>query len=215
MTSPSNATGQPWLAWAKRLHAIAATGAFYSDARGDAYDRERYDEIASIARDMLADVTRLPPDTLRVALGDYAERYVTPQVDVRGAVLRDDRVLLVKEKSDGRWTLPGGFAEVGHSPAENVEKEILEEANLATRAQALIGVRHKARHEYDADVRDFYKLFFLCEAIDGFEVAPGTETLDVGFFALDALPPLSTDRVLEKDLRAAFDYAATPIVFFD
>ena len=164
---------------------------------------------------MLGALTDASPADIDNALGDFARRYVTPQIDVRGAVIEADRVLLVREKSDGGWTLPGGFAEVGFSPAENVEKEILEEAGITTRAHALIGVRHKARHEYDTDLRDFYKLFFLCETVDAFEIKPGIETTDVGFFGLDDLPPLSTDRILEKDLVAAFEYRLRPTVFFD
>lgn len=197
------------------MHAIASTGAFYSDARGDLYDRERYDEIASIAKAMLEAMTDATPVDIDIALGDFGARYVTPQIDVRGAVIEADKILLVREKSDGGWTLPGGFAEVGHSPAENVEKEIFEEAGIKTRARALIGLRHKARHAYDADLRDFYKLLFLCEAVDTLDIRPGLETTEVGFFPLDDLPPLSTDRILEKDLIAAFDYLSRRAVFFD
>ncbi len=164
---------------------------------------------------MLRTLTDAGPADIAIALGEFATRYVTPQIDVRGAVIEADRILLVREKSDGGWTLPGGFAEVGFSPAENVEKEIFEEAGINARAHALIGVRHKARHEYDADLRDFYKLFFLCETVDTFEIKPGIETTDVGFFALNDLPPLSTDRILQKDLIAAFEYLSRPTVFFD
>jgi len=135
---------------------------------------------------------------------------------VRGAVIRNDQILLVREATDRLWTLPGGFAEVGCSPAENVEKEIWEEASIRAKAQSVYSIKHKAKHDYDPDVRDFYKIFFICES-DEDNPKPGDETTDVGFFRLEALPSLSTDRVLESDLVAAFQYLkdARPVMAFD
>ena len=118
--------------------------------------------------------------------------------------LLNRQVLLVKETTDGLWTLPGGYADVGISPRENVVKEIWEEASIRVAAKSLYGLRHKAKHEYDPDVRDFYKLFFLCEPVGEVCPKPGIETSEVGFFKLDELPPLSTGRVLKEDIAAAF-----------
>lgn len=196
-----------WLTLARRLHAIASTGLHFG--AGD-YDRERYAEVATIATQMLADLGNLPPARIPGLFPDFGQRYATPQVDVRGAVVRDDRVLLVREKVDGLWTLPGGYADVGLSAGENVVKEVHEEAGLETRATALYAVRHKARHGYDPDFRDFYKLFFLCEPLDpAAEPQVGPETTAVGWFTLDALPPLSRGRVIEADLVAAVRAART------
>ena len=123
----------------------------------------------------------------------------------------------MREACDGLWTLPGGFADVGRTAAENVEKEILEEACIEVTAKAVYGIRHKARHEYDPDPRDFYKLFFLCEAAGDEEPAPGPEVTDVGYFDPAELPPLSTSRILVKDITAAFEFArdARGVVLFD
>jgi len=126
-------------------------------------------------------------------------------VDVRAAVFNGDQVLLVQEASDGLWTLPGGYADVGLSPAENVVKEVLEEASLLVEVRSLYSVRHKAKHHYEADARDFYKLFFICEPVGGPDVRPGSETRDVQFFALAELPSLSTGRVIREDIEMAFE----------
>jgi ADP-ribose pyrophosphatase YjhB (NUDIX family) len=203
-----------WLAWAKRLQALASTGAHFSS---DPYDLERYREIGRIANDMLADIATVPPSRIEGLVSDFATGYATPKVDVRGAVICDDKVLLVREASDRLWTLPGGYADVGISPAENVVKEIWEKASIQVTARSLYAIRHKARHGYDADVRDFYKLFFLCEPIGDMRIQPGPETIDVGFFAADALPPLSTGRVIARDITAAFEHraGASPAVAFD
>lgn len=191
-----------WLAWAKRLHAIASTGLHYG---ADEFDRERYREIAEIAEAMLASLGTVAIERVQNLVHESATGYTTPKVEVRGAVIDNDGILLVREKSDGLWTLPGGFADLGHSPAENVAKEIWEEAGIRVTVKCLYSLRHKARHDYDPDVRDFYKLFFLCEQIGDQAPAPGPEVHDARFFALDKLPPLSTSRVLERDLHAAFD----------
>jgi ADP-ribose pyrophosphatase YjhB (NUDIX family) len=203
-----------WLAWAKRLQALASTGSHFSR---DPYDLERYREIAAIANDMLASIGSVPLPRIESLVSDFAQGYATPKVDVRGAVICDDKILLVREASDRLWTLPGGYAEVGISPAENVVKEIWEEASIRVAAKSLYAIRHKARHAYDADVRDFYKLFFLCDPVDELRISPGVETIDVGFFTLHALPPLSTGRVIARDIVAAFEHraSASPLVAFD
>lgn len=203
-----------WLACAKRLQSIASTGLHFSR---DEYDKERYEEIATIANDMLSLLGNVPVSRIQSLVSDFAKGYATPKVDVRGAVFEKERVLLVREVSDGLWTLPGGFADVGMSPSENVVKEIREEASLRVDAKAVYGIRHKAKHEYDPDARDFYKLLFLCENVDGSRPKPGLEIAEVGYFSLEELPPLSTDRVLEKDIAAAFAFKDNPdrLVLFD
>ena len=203
-----------WLSWVKRLHAIASTGLHYS--QGD-YDRERYQEVATIAGDMLAALAASPIPGLENLDADFGFGYATPKVDVRGAVFRGNGILLVRELSDGLWTLPGGFADVGLSPGENVVKEIWEEASVKVTAKILYGVRHKARHEYSPDVLDLYKLFFLCECVDDAEPKAGLETAEARFFGRNEIPPLSRGRTLEKDIAEAFAVRDNPqgVTYFD
>jgi ADP-ribose pyrophosphatase YjhB (NUDIX family) len=196
-----------WLAWTKRLHAIASTGMHFGEG---VYDRERYDEVARIARQMLAELGSTPIERINGLISDFAKGYSTPTIDVRGAVIEDGKILLVREKSDGLWTLPGGYAEVGISASENIVKEIWEEAGLRVGVRGLYGVFHKAKHAYDPDARDFYKLFFLCNRIESNAPIAGSEIADVGFFAPDRLPPLSRGRVIEKHIEAAFGFHADP-----
>lgn len=203
-----------WLTWAKRLQGIASTGLFFGK---DKYDRERYEEISTIAIEMLAMLGSVPVNRIEGLVSDFAKGYATPKIDVRGAVIEENKVLLVREISDGLWTLPGGYADVGISPSENIVKEIWEEASIRVNTTGLYGVRHKAKHDYDPDARDFYKLFFLCDRADDTLPEPGLETTEVGFFGIDELPPLSKGRVLEKDIAAAFEFNrdSTRLSFFD
>lgn len=203
-----------WITYAKRLQAIASTGLHFCK---DEFDQERYHEVFQIATAMLADIGSVPVERIAGLVSDFAKGYATPKVDVRGAVIENGMVLLVRERSDGLWTLPGGFADVGRSAAENVEKEILEEAGMQVTASRLYGLRHKAKRPYDPDARDFYKLFFLCDRADQAEPVAGLETSEARFFPRHALPTLSRGRVIEHDIEAAFAHAEGDLqaAFFD
>lgn len=195
-----------WLAWSKRLASIAQNGLLFTR---DAFDVERYQQVREIAAEIISSQT----DTEVPIVLDFlsaAEGYATPRVDVRGVAFRGDRVLLVRERSDQLWSLPGGWADVGSSPKENVEREIHEEAGLAAKAVRLLAVYDRSRHgHHPPHPLHVYKMFFECE-ISGGETRPGLDTLEVGFFGKEALPPLSQARVTLKQLEHFFDYREHP-----
>ena len=93
-----------WLDWCSRLQAIAQTGLTFAS---DAYDIERYHAIRDIAAEMIAAGGDANVSAIRNLLASDSG-YATPKVDVRGAVFHADKILLVRERSDGKWTLPGG-----------------------------------------------------------------------------------------------------------
>ncbi|GLP99327.1 ADP-ribose pyrophosphatase [Methylophaga thalassica] len=198
-----------WLQAVKRIHAIAETGREFSH---NEYDLERYQDISTLAQQLLASLANTPltaiENLFRPDVDDGG--YITPKIDVRGVVFKDKRVLLVKEKIDGLWSLPGGYADLGLSAAENTEKEVFEEAGIIVKASHLYAVRHKAKGEYTPDIRDFYKLFFLCEALPEQEIKAGMETADVGYFSIDDLPPLSKGRVIATDIHHAWEFVCNP-----
>lgn len=191
-----------WFTQIKRLQALAATGLAYGR---DQYDQERFEEIHGITTQMLAQVSSASLELI-MKLGPDTKSYPTPKVDVRAAMIKYDRILLVQEKNNGLWTMPGGFAEIGLSPAENVVKEVFEETCIHVAAQTLYAVRHKAKGPFKPDIRDFYKLYFLCERVDDSLPEPGPETLAVEFFSIDALPELCTDRNVAEDIERAFEF---------
>ena len=194
-----------WLSYAKKLHALASTGASFTK---DRYDRVRYDEISQIAVEMIAQLGGVPVSRINELIGPYATGYVTPKVDVRGTVFAEGQILLVKEKTDGLWALPGGFADIGLTPAENVAKEIREEAGLNVEVEALIGVRHKPKEQYAPDARDFYKLFFACKAVSRAVEPNDPDIADWGYFKADNIPKLSLGRTISADIEMAFKYLA-------
>lgn len=190
-----------WLTRAKRLLALAETGQHFTK---DPFDRERYDEIAKLAQAMLADLGNVPLSRINDLLPTHSGGYATPSIDIRAAVIRDGSILLVRERHDGLWAMPGGFADIGSSPAENIEREVWEEAGLSVRTRHLYALRHKAKHPYPPDALDFYKLFFLCDEVDSDTPQPGPETSEAAFFAPNALPELSLSRNIHADISAAF-----------
>jgi ADP-ribose pyrophosphatase YjhB (NUDIX family) len=191
-----------WLTIARELQAIAQTGLTYTQ---DRFDRLRYERLRELAAELLAhgssSDTEKVLDLLRGEKG-----YATPKIDVRGAAFRDGRVLLVREISDGLWTLPGGWADVNQSAAECVEREIFEESGFEARAVKLAAVRdyHKAGHPKQT-LHSSYKMHFVCE-ITGGAARPSNETSEVAFFERNALPPLSLGRTLPQQIERLFEH---------
>ncbi|MBN2369782.1 MAG: NUDIX hydrolase N-terminal domain-containing protein [Vicinamibacteria bacterium] len=190
---------------AQRLAALAQTGMAYAK---DEYDIHRYREARAIAIELLALSGDQSFETIERQFAPEVG-YVTPKVDVRGAAFRDERILLVRERSDGGWTLPGGWSDVGDSPSEAVEREIREESGFVTRAVKLLAVLDRNRHGHPPMPLHAYKLFFLCEILGG-EAAPSSETDEVAFFAEDGIPDLSTPRVTREQIARLFEHRRHP-----
>jgi ADP-ribose pyrophosphatase YjhB (NUDIX family) len=197
---------EDWREAFKRLRAIAQTGLTYSS---DPYDRERFEEVEALSLTLLARLLDSTPEVLEsVYLPEQG--YPTPKIDVRAGVFQDGRVLLVRESSDGRWTLPGGWGDEHEAPRASVEREVLEESGYEVRAERLVAVKDRHLHPYTPKrLERIYKLFFLCELTGG---APTTslETDAVGFFEPDTLPPLSLGRTLPDDVAMLVAYRDAP-----
>jgi ADP-ribose pyrophosphatase YjhB (NUDIX family) len=198
-----------WLRWTRELQAIAQTGLAFNPS---VYDRERYEMLRELGSEMMAAHTGAPAE--RISGFFAAERgYATPKVDVRGAAFDSGgRILMVREVADrGRWTLPGGWADVNLTPAENVIKEMREESGVDVRVRKLAAVWDRTRQGHPPSEFSCCKFFFICD-ITGGTAAPGTETSEIGWFAEDALPvdDLSLGRVLPGQLKRMFVHAREP-----
>lgn len=190
----------------RRLLAIAKEGLTYCR---DPFDKVRYEKLLGLAAELAADESGGDPSSIR-SLFAAEEGYPTPKVEVRGVAFRDERILLVSERTDGgRWTLPGGWADLGSTPSENVVREVLEETGFETRAERLLAVYDRDRQGHTRRYFSCYKMIFLCEIVGG-APARSLETQDVGFFPEDDLPPLSTDRVTERQIRRMFELRRRP-----
>lgn len=195
-----------WLTISRELQAISQIGLTYTE---NDFDRQRYERIRELAAALMADGGGVDREkVLELFRQDLG--YATPKVDVRGAAFVDGRILMVREVSDGLWTLPGGWADVNQSPAECVQREIAEESGFEASVVKVAGVwdyrkqGHVSRHP-----ASIYKLFFLCR-ITGGAARPSHETSEVSFFARDALPALSPGRVTAAQVRRMFEHADQP-----
>jgi ADP-ribose pyrophosphatase YjhB (NUDIX family) len=190
------------LTLAKRVQAIAESGLHFSDSD---WDLDRYKDLEKIAMEMIAGITNQPLEIVQVVTPEN-NGYKTPKVDVRSVVFNDkNEILLVKERVDSRWAMPGGWCDIGFTPMEVAEKEAYEEAGIRVKARRLLAVLDRNRHDHPQDLFYVYKIFIECTAED-FTIATGMETLDVGFFKQDNLPELSTPRNTAGQLDSMFDF---------
>lgn len=197
--------------WAREIKSIAQTGLAYGK---DVYDKERYQQMNDLSNHMLAYISGMSSHEIDKKL-PIEPGYMTPKVAVRGIVIKDKKVLMVKESADGLWSLPGGWCDIGLSARENIEKEIEEETGLRTNAIQLLSFYDQTMHRPSVTMQHIYTVYFLCEIISG-ELRGSIETEDVDFFATDQLPPLSIERVTKKQLETALLIARTGSkVYFD
>lgn len=196
----------PWLAWARELQALGQTGLTFNH---DQYNSYRYRRLMEIAAEIIAAHTSLDPGPV---LENFAVQpgYATPKVDVRAAIVREGRILLVQERADERWAMPGGWADVGDLPSEMVAREAREESSLEVVARKVIGVYDANRAGTPIEFYHAYKVVFLCDVTGG-EPAPGEETLAVDFFDPAELPPLSGERTAARHIAEALAHVADPL----
>jgi ADP-ribose pyrophosphatase YjhB (NUDIX family) len=194
-----------WLDWSRRLQAVAQTGLTYALNQ---YDVDRYEAVREVAAEMMAEGWGGDVAPIRELLAAEAG-YATPKVDLRAVVFREERILLVREREDGGWSLPGGWADVGESPADGVVREVREESGYETRAVKLLAVYDRNRHGHPPIPFHAYKLFFLCELLGG-AAARSYETDAIDWFAEGGLPPLSISRVTEAQIHRFFEHQRSP-----
>jgi ADP-ribose pyrophosphatase YjhB (NUDIX family) len=194
-----------WIVWARQLQALAQTGLTYAQ---NPFDRQRYEKLESLAVEIFTchtgQAAAVVQEWFQVQPG-----YATPKVDVRGCCFRDGRVLMVRERQDGGWCLPGGWADVGDRPADATCREVREESGFTCEARKVIGVFDANRQGRPLPAFHAFKLIFLCE-ITGGQPQPDHEILEVGFFERDALPTLSPWRTTADHLRECFAHLDDP-----
>jgi ADP-ribose pyrophosphatase YjhB (NUDIX family) len=195
-----------WVGWGRELQAIGQTGLHFSDSE---YDRERYRKILEVSVEIVAHSSGQSPALIR-GMFENQTGYATPKVDVRGVVFRDNKLLLVQERSDGLWTLPGGWADVNDSPSSAVEREIVEESGFQAKAERIIAVLDRAKQGNPPPFPfHVYKIFVLCRLLGG-EARTSTETTGVEFVGENEIPPLSLTRNTLKQIQFCFEARQNP-----
>jgi ADP-ribose pyrophosphatase YjhB (NUDIX family) len=193
-----------WLLWAQEIFSLSQSGLTYS---GNQYDIERYKRLQQITAEIIASQSQVSKESVLDSFSMQAG-YITPKVDVRGAVVRDGKILLIQERADGMWAMPGGWADLGNSPASVAEREVSEESGFRVKAEKVVAVIDANRLE-PLEFYHAYKIIFLCRLLEG-ESRTSYETLAVDFFDPNHLPPLSVYRTDENMLQEVFAHLADP-----
>jgi ADP-ribose pyrophosphatase YjhB (NUDIX family) len=195
-----------WLRRVRALQAIAQEGLAYTR---DPFDAVRFTRLKELTAEIAAALSGGEPAPLRLAV-EQAEGYLTPKLDVRAAVFDDHgRILLVQEHSDGRWALPGGWADVGEGLAAGAVREVREETGYVVGYERLLGVYDRERWGHPPAPWFTLKAVVACTLVGG-EATPSMETDAVEWFGRDELPELSTGRTSLRLLQRAFDHHDDP-----
>lgn len=197
---------EKWIQWVRRLQAIAQNGLLYNE---NEFDQARYRDIQQIAAEILTSDTNCRTQDV-IDIFNREKGYATPKVAVRGGVFQDNKILLVREILDGRWSLPGGWADPNESPSHSIEREIWEESGFKTKCMKLAAVYDRSMHaHYPPFPYHVYKLFFVCDLTGG-EAKLSNETDGVEFFPENELPELSTPRVTQEQILRLFEHYRHP-----
>lgn len=194
-----------WLKWISEIQSIAQAGLTYSE---NDFDKERYAHLRYLVAEMAAHCSGKSVDEV-ANIFTLEKGYTTPKIDVRSFILKEDKILLVKERADGRWSLPGGWADVNESPSEAIIRETKEETGYDVTAVKLLALWDKLKHDHPLKWPHAYKCFFYCEITAG-DAKENLEISEVGFFDLHKLPPLSFDRITEKQLTRLHELVLKP-----
>lgn len=200
------ADAKQWLLWVTELQALAQCGLTYTV---NEFDKGRFLRVIEMAAEMAAELTENNPIPIKNLFALELNAYATPRIDVRSFVLKDDKLLLVKERSDGLWTLPGGFADVNESPGEAVERETLEESGFVVKAVKLLAFWDKLKHDHPLSWPHIYKCIFHCDLLSG-EPKDNIEISEIDFFDIEKLPPLSIHRITERQLKILYAAVKNP-----
>lgn len=181
----------------QRMNAIVNAGLIYGQ---DSFDRARYHELKQLLTELMADKSDLTAEEMAEFLRPTTW-YPTPLIDVRAVVKRENQILLVQSAMDGKWALPGGYAEVGTSPKENVLKELKEEAGLDGEVVRLLAIFDSNRHQLQG--QQYYKMFFACTAQDS-RFLENDETVAAQYFPINDLPDLSLVRNTKQQIESCY-----------
>lgn len=199
--------------WARELKAVSQTGIEYGK---DVFDQERYEQLNHLSNRMLSTISKESESEID-ALLPIETGYATPKIAVRGIVLKEGQILMVKEVSDGLWTPPGGWCDIGLTASENVQKEVQEETGLETKANRLLAFYDQTKYRSSVTLQHIYTAYFLCDIVGGKLIDHSIETEDIRFFDVNDLPPLSQERVTLTQLERALSIArnASKTTYFD
>jgi len=194
-----------WLAWAREIQQLCQTGLAFSASH---YETVRYTRLAEISAEIVDNYSNLNKNELEKLFLAHPG-YATPKIDIRAAILVNNKILLVQEAMDNKWALPGGWADVGETPTQAIIRETKEECGLNIAPKKIIGIYDANRDGRPMEFFHAYKIIFLCDVVGG-ELSTSDETIDAKYFNINELPPLSTARTNQKQIKYIFQHLKNP-----
>jgi ADP-ribose pyrophosphatase YjhB (NUDIX family) len=198
-----------WMIWAREIRAIAQTGLYFAldenaNENNREFDQQRYTQLLELSADIIANHTDINKISLLRSF-NLESGYVTPKIDVRAAIFDDDSILLVQDRIEGSWSMPGGWADVNELPSKMIEREVVEESGIISKTIKIVGI-YEANHDREpVSVFHAYKIIFLCERLGG-EPTCSEETSSVRFFPIDSLPELTGPRTNTRQVLEAYQH---------
>jgi ADP-ribose pyrophosphatase YjhB (NUDIX family) len=210
--SPDQLDSQ-WMLWAREIRALAQTGLYFSKEldpgeHNRVFDQQRYIRLMELSAEIIASHSDITKCSLLHSF-NLENGYITPKIDVRAAIFKEDNILLVQDRKEGSWSMPGGWADVNELPSKMVEREVLEESGIISKAIKIIGIYEANRDREPLSVFHAYKIIFLCKILGG-ETRGSEETSSVQFFPMDQLPALTGPRTITKHVVEAFQHHISP-----
>lgn len=200
------------LDFSREIQAISSTGLNFSK---DPYDLQRFKQLNEIAAELIANHSLHSKEFVNRVFSAESG-YITPKIDVRGALFAKNKILMVREQASGSWTLPGGYVDVNESLSQAVEREVLEESGFVVKAKKVAAIYDHRKHGYKAHLYHFYKIYLLCDLVGGRENT-NIETSEVAYFAPSdlGLVPLDPGRITKEHVLRMFDHYSQPSLLTD
>ena len=201
-----------WLKWAREIQQLSQTGLAFAVTK---YEKQRYEQLIRLTAEIIEHHTQLGKETVETVLMKQPG-YATPKIDVRAAVIKDEKILLVQERTDKRWAMPGGWADVGDIPSNVAIRETKEESGYDVKPVKVIGVFDANRSGGHLELFHAFKIVFLCEFVGG-KAKTSDETMDVSFYSFESLPPLSQNRTNNNHIKEIIAHLKDPsrAAYFD
>jgi ADP-ribose pyrophosphatase YjhB (NUDIX family) len=194
-----------WIEWVTEMQSIAQAGLTFAES---SYDLDRYEKLRNLSIRIMQEYTGLTHEKLKNLFANETG-YQTPKVDIRCAVFRQGKILMVREKIDCKWSLPGGWADVNSSVSESAVRECSEEAGAIVEPKRIIAVHFANKRNVSIYPYTIYKIFVECE-LKEYGFMENLETLGSEFFGRDELPELSVERNNMDQVLMCFDAAKSP-----
>ena len=193
-----------------KLRAISTMGLYYAKTE---YDKERYQQILSVAFDLLANLEDRPFEAIKREFLEDNWLHMSPATGAEAVIVHEEKIMLIKRSDNGLWAVPGGLVEVGETLAEAAQRELWEETGIHGHVTKLLGI-FDSRLWHSKTKAHLFHAIFLAETTD---LMPRTsiEATEIDLFGENDLPELSYGHKYRVPLLFKILRGEMPAPYFD